>query len=68
MVGQSMSSKFTRTIIKRIPPWLMRKMESQQYCHRPQIAFLPLVEDKGTFRPSPQPSLAIKAPQEKTAA
>ncbi|KAF9545269.1 hypothetical protein EC957_011142 [Mortierella hygrophila] len=68
VVGKSMSSKITRAIIKRVPAWLMRKMESQQYCHRPQVAFLPLVEDKGTFRPSPQPSLAIKAPQEKTAA
>ncbi|KAK3805681.1 MAG: hypothetical protein JOS17DRAFT_615596 [Linnemannia elongata] len=64
MVGQSMSSKITRTIIKRIPAWLMRKMESQQYCHRPQVAFLPLVEDNGTFRPGPQPSLAVKAPLE----
>ncbi|KAG9063199.1 hypothetical protein KI688_004800 [Linnemannia hyalina] len=68
VVGKSMSSMITRAIIKRVPAWLMRKMESQQYCHRPQVAFLPLVEDKGTFRPSPQPSLAVKAPQEKTAA
>ncbi|KAK3805212.1 MAG: hypothetical protein JOS17DRAFT_808613 [Linnemannia elongata] len=66
MVGQSISSRITRAIIKRLPTWLMRKMESQQYCHRPQVAFLPLVEDKGTFRPGPQPSLAVKAPQEKT--
>ncbi|KAF9148938.1 hypothetical protein BG015_009303, partial [Linnemannia schmuckeri] len=67
MVGQSLSSKITRTIIKRVPTWLMRKMESQQYCHRPQVAFLPPAEDKGTFRPGPQPSLSVKAPQEKTA-
>ncbi|OAQ33866.1 FAD/NAD(P)-binding domain-containing protein [Linnemannia elongata AG-77] len=67
MVGQSMPSKITRAIIKRLPTWVMRKMESQQYCHRPQVAFLPLVEDMGTFRPGPQPSLAVKSAQEKTA-
>ncbi|KAF9140911.1 hypothetical protein BG015_001469, partial [Linnemannia schmuckeri] len=66
MVGQSMSSKITRTIIKRVPTWLMRKMASQQYCHRPQVAFLPLIEDKGSFRPAHQPSLSVKAPQEKS--
>ncbi|KAH7046150.1 hypothetical protein BKA57DRAFT_506357 [Linnemannia elongata] len=64
----SLSPKFTRAIIKRIPAWLLRKMEFQQLCHRPQVAFLPLVEDNGTFRPGPQPSLAVKAPQEETAA
>ncbi|KAK5802012.1 hypothetical protein F5H01DRAFT_81527 [Linnemannia elongata] len=68
LVGQSMSSKFTRAIIKRIPAWFMRRMGIQQCRHRPQVAFLPLVEDKGTFRPGPQPSLAVKAPQEKTTA
>ncbi|KAF9281394.1 hypothetical protein BGZ88_011634 [Linnemannia elongata] len=68
MVGQSMSSKFTRAIVKRIPAWFMRRMGIQQCRHRPQVAFLPLVEDKGTFRPGPQPSLAVKAPQEKTTA
>ncbi|KAF9295582.1 hypothetical protein BGZ88_001815 [Linnemannia elongata] len=67
-VKKSLLSKFTRAIIKRIPAWLLRKMESQQLCHHPQVAFLPLVEDKGTFRPGPQPSVAVKAPQEETAA
>ncbi|KAG0041430.1 hypothetical protein BGZ89_007436 [Linnemannia elongata] len=63
----SLSSKFTRAIIKRIPAWLLQKMESQQLCHHPQVAFLPLVEDMGTFRPGPQPSLAVKSAPEKTA-
>ncbi|KAF9310419.1 hypothetical protein BGZ91_007099, partial [Linnemannia elongata] len=64
--GQSLSSKITRAVIKRIPAWFMRKMGIQQCLHRPQAAFLPLAEDKGAVKPAPQPSLAVKAPQEKT--
>ncbi|KAG0273713.1 hypothetical protein BGZ95_010487 [Linnemannia exigua] len=64
MAGQSISSMIARTIMRNIPGWLMRRIETRQFCHRPQVAFLPLVEDKGTFPPAHQPSLSVNAPQE----
>ncbi|KAF9120515.1 hypothetical protein BGW39_011315 [Mortierella sp. 14UC] len=64
MAGQSISSWIARTIMRNIPSGLMRRIETRQFCHRPQVAFLPLVEDKGIFPPAHQPSLSVKAPQE----
>lgn len=43
----------------------MLKVERRQFIHRPQVAFLPLHEDKGTVATAPQASLAVKAPQKK---
>lgn len=47
-----------------MPPWLFQRLHSQAFIFRPQVAFLPLVEDKGRVRPAHQPSLSIKAPVE----
>lgn len=46
----------------------MRKVESRQFCYRPQVAFLPPVEDNGAFPRAHQPSLYIKGPQARTQA
>lgn len=59
-----MSSKIIRYILKHTPSWMMRQIERRQFTHRPQVAFLPLVEDKGYVKAAPQPSLAIKTPVE----
>ncbi|KAG9071660.1 hypothetical protein KI688_005873 [Linnemannia hyalina] len=64
MAGQSVSSKVTRYLVKHTPPWVMHKFERRQFIQRPQAAFLPPAEDKGTVKTAPQPSLSIKAPEE----
>ncbi|KAF9537001.1 hypothetical protein EC957_009053 [Mortierella hygrophila] len=64
MAGQSISSKITRYLVKHTPPWVMHKIERRQFIQRPQAAFLPPAEDKGTAKTAPQPSLSIKAPEE----
>ncbi|KAF9145265.1 hypothetical protein BG015_011952 [Linnemannia schmuckeri] len=64
MVGQSTSSRITRYILKHTPSWAMRRLERRQFTHRPQAAFLPAVEDKGSVKTAPQPSLTIKTPVE----
>ncbi|OAQ22603.1 FAD/NAD(P)-binding domain-containing protein [Linnemannia elongata AG-77] len=64
MVGQSTSSKITRFLVKHTPQWVMLKIERRQFTHRPQVAFLPLVEDRGYVKAAPQSSLAIKTPDE----
>lgn len=43
--------------MKRIPPWLQRKIVIKMTETRPQVSFLPLVEDKGTVKPIYQASL-----------
>ncbi|KAF9922480.1 hypothetical protein FBU30_007369 [Linnemannia zychae] len=65
MAGQSLSAKVTQQILKRVPAWLMRRVLAMQFCHRPQAAFLPLVNDTGVFPPAYQPSLHVKGPQVK---
>jgi len=45
-------------MIRNLPKWIwlmtLRKLAS----NRPQVAFLPLVEDKGSVKPVSQPSLS----------
>ncbi|KAK5801530.1 hypothetical protein F5H01DRAFT_384096 [Linnemannia elongata] len=64
MAGQSISSKVTRFFVKHTPPWVMLQVERRQNTHRPQAAFLPAADDKGTVKTTPQPSLSIKTPEE----
>ncbi|KAG0280935.1 hypothetical protein BGZ97_009340, partial [Linnemannia gamsii] len=64
MAGQSLSSTITRNTFKYIPGITMRRIETRQFYHRSQVAFLPLADDKGTFRPAHQPSFDVKTPQE----
>ncbi|KAK3813780.1 MAG: hypothetical protein JOS17DRAFT_779223 [Linnemannia elongata] len=66
MVGQSLKSKIIRQFFKHIPGFVMRKVESRQFQYRPQVAFLPPVEDTGAFPRAHQPSLYIKGPQART--
>jgi hypothetical protein len=41
---------------------LWKKIIAKGTASRPQVSFLPLVEDKGTTRPIPQPSLKKTLP------
>ncbi|KAF9532136.1 hypothetical protein EC957_002543, partial [Mortierella hygrophila] len=55
MAGQSLTSKVTRYLVRHVPPWVMLKIERRTNSHRPQVAFLPAAEDKGTVKTAPQP-------------
>ncbi|GJJ71455.1 hypothetical protein EMPS_03805 [Entomortierella parvispora] len=46
-----------RFIQRRMPHWLWMRILKSEPTDRPQVSFLPLVEDKGTIPPAPQPSL-----------
>ena len=56
--------QITRFIVKHTPQWAMLRIERRQFTHRPQVAFLPAAEGKGTVKTAPQPSLSIKGPEE----
>lgn len=58
--------------MKRMPKWLLRKIMISMSVSRPQVSFLPLVEDKGQvkalYQASLQKTLAIIEQRRKTAA
>ncbi|KAG0367411.1 hypothetical protein BGX24_003232, partial [Mortierella sp. AD032] len=64
MIGQSMASKCSRFFAKHMPAWLFQRIQARSSSYRPQVAFLPYVEDTGRVKPAPQPSLSVKAPVE----
>ncbi|KAF9120050.1 hypothetical protein BGW39_011704 [Mortierella sp. 14UC] len=64
MAGQSFASKITRFVVKNMPAWLFQRVQAQACSNRPQVAFLPLVENTGRVPPAYQPSLHVKAPVE----
>ncbi|KAK3813785.1 MAG: hypothetical protein JOS17DRAFT_760965 [Linnemannia elongata] len=64
MAGQGLRSRLTRYISRHIPAWVFHRIQVQATSYRPQVAFLPLVEDTGVVRPAPQPSLSVKAPKD----
>ncbi|KAF9904123.1 hypothetical protein EC991_003000 [Linnemannia zychae] len=59
------SSKVFRTMVgQHVPAWLFDKIQAKSCGYRPQVAFLPLVQESGRRKAAPQPSLYIKAPTE----
>ncbi|KAF9912574.1 hypothetical protein EC991_009999 [Linnemannia zychae] len=64
MVGQSTASKCSRYAVKHIPAWLFKRIQARAFSYRPQVAFLPLVEDNGRVKRAPQASLYVKGPVE----
>ncbi|KAG0264495.1 hypothetical protein BG011_006659 [Mortierella polycephala] len=46
-----------RYFVKNIPAFVQRSFQTKNVATRPQVSFLPLVEDKGTVKPAHQPSL-----------
>ncbi|KAG0026812.1 hypothetical protein BGZ82_009288 [Podila clonocystis] len=56
-LGKGKSSAVVRTMIKRLPPWLWRRLIIRMFTAQPQAAFLPLVENKAAVQPTHQASL-----------
>ncbi|KAF9195123.1 hypothetical protein BGZ51_004550 [Haplosporangium sp. Z 767] len=52
-----------RKIINNIPKSIWFMIRAKACAYRPQISFLPLVEDKGTYKPTHQPSLEATRPK-----
>jgi len=52
-----MLSVIVRAVMKRFPDWLWRQLKISMNRSRPQVSFLPLVEDKGSVKLLHQPSL-----------
>ncbi|KFH66122.1 hypothetical protein MVEG_08223 [Podila verticillata NRRL 6337] len=55
--GKNMAALVSRAMMKRIPGFLWRKILSKLASSRPQVSFLPLVENNGTGKIAHQPSL-----------
>ncbi|KAG0360517.1 hypothetical protein BG005_010541 [Podila minutissima] len=57
-LGKSWISVFVRAVMRRLPEFLMKRLAITQLAAvRPQVSFLPLVEDKASIPKSDQPSL-----------
>ncbi|KAF9320553.1 hypothetical protein BG003_005736 [Podila horticola] len=57
MGAKNFIAKMARLLFKHMPPWLMRQVIIKACRARPQVSFLPLVQDLGTVKPANQPSL-----------
>ncbi|KAG0050216.1 hypothetical protein BGZ83_005018 [Gryganskiella cystojenkinii] len=55
--SKNFKGAMARYIQKRIPRWLWISILKKSAKNRPQISFLPLVQDHGKYPPAPQPSL-----------
>ncbi|KAG0039931.1 hypothetical protein BGZ82_006044, partial [Podila clonocystis] len=53
----SVTASLSRSLFSHMPKWLLRLVVIKMMAPRPQVSFLPLVEDKGTKKPLYQPSL-----------
>ncbi|ORY96054.1 hypothetical protein BCR41DRAFT_426765 [Lobosporangium transversale] len=56
-VSRDLKARIIRYLTKNMPSWLWSIMLKRMVESRPQVSFLPLVEDKGTVPPKYQPSL-----------
>ncbi|KAF9195122.1 hypothetical protein BGZ51_004549 [Haplosporangium sp. Z 767] len=68
LLKHDFTGSLVRMMMNNLPHfiWIMIRAKSSGY--RPQISFLPLVEDKGTYRPTYQPSLETTRPKNTTVA
>ncbi|KAG0072449.1 hypothetical protein BGZ92_004065, partial [Podila epicladia] len=57
LVGKDLHAIIVKSMLKRLPAWLWKQMLIKGIKTRPQVSFLPLVEDKGNVPPVRQPSL-----------
>ncbi|KAG0334855.1 hypothetical protein BG000_007997 [Podila horticola] len=57
LTGKTWSAEVTRTFASFT--WLWKLALRRVFANRPQAAFLPLVENTGTLKPLPQPSLSL---------
>ncbi|KAG0335490.1 hypothetical protein BG000_007472 [Podila horticola] len=56
-LGKNILASTIRGIVKRLPPWLWRKIVIRQVQARHQASFLPLEKDRSKFKPLHQRSL-----------
>ncbi|KAF9176589.1 hypothetical protein BGZ49_006131 [Haplosporangium sp. Z 27] len=61
-LNQGYSGKFIRYILNHLPGWLWTAILSSTFRCRPQISFLPPVDDKYVVKPMHQPSLEKTRP------
>ncbi|KAG0325453.1 hypothetical protein BG004_003215, partial [Podila humilis] len=54
---KNMAGMLARSLFRRMPKWLMKRIQSKMVAVRPQLSFLPSVVDTGTVKAQPQPSL-----------
>ncbi|KAG0330270.1 hypothetical protein BG000_011765 [Podila horticola] len=57
MLVKDFTGLVTKTVFRKLPVWLWRRVVIKMSAARVQASFLPLVEDKGQVKPLPQPSL-----------
>ncbi|KAF9377430.1 hypothetical protein CPB97_010207 [Podila verticillata] len=55
--GKSIAASLSKSLFRNMPRWLLRLVLIKMVAARPQVSFLPLVEDKGSKKPIYQPSL-----------
>ncbi|KAF9166438.1 hypothetical protein BGX20_000230 [Mortierella sp. AD010] len=63
-IKQDFTARLMRAIIKHIPKWLWIAINAKSIRSRPQISFLPLVEDKCKVKVFHQPSLKDTRPKD----
>ncbi|KAI1321059.1 hypothetical protein EDD11_008640 [Mortierella claussenii] len=57
IIEKSISGRIARFVSRHMPRWLWVMALRRMASNRPQVAFLPRIEDKGTVKPAYQPSL-----------
>ncbi|KAG0340947.1 hypothetical protein BG000_010674 [Podila horticola] len=57
VTATNMKARMTRFVTRHLPAWLWKVMLTKMAADRPQVSFLPLVEDTGSLKPKAQPSL-----------
>ncbi|KAG0093384.1 hypothetical protein BGZ92_005855 [Podila epicladia] len=60
VLGKTWINAMIRFGINHMPDWIWTKALSRMYGYRPQVGFLPLVKDRGSVKPAPQPSLVSR--------
>ncbi|ORY96061.1 hypothetical protein BCR41DRAFT_390721 [Lobosporangium transversale] len=70
--GTSFKARFVRFLTRNMPAWMYRIAVKSMVANRPQVSFLPQIEDKGLeppkYQPSLQKTLAIRKAREEAAA
>lgn len=61
VLGKTWINAMIRFGINHMPDWIWTKALSRMYGYRPQVSFLPLVKDRGSVKPAPQPSLISRS-------
>ncbi|KAF9277910.1 hypothetical protein BGZ68_008912 [Mortierella alpina] len=54
--ARNLKAKVMRLLIKNMPARLNKQMQMKSAANRPQVSFLPFVQDNGSVKPAAQPS------------